>query len=186
MIPMKLPPSLSRVLAGVAAAAAVGGAGCLMQASYAVNVTTADGVQIEVPLTLARLDISDGAISVKNFAFTPWAMGNEKGLAFGFQLEFKAGSKPVAITVDDVSDTPILSVYSDNAPILSKKSVWSGMSPAHHPTEDLVRWILTLDNSVKVYRFTVKLADGTTHVLRYPVFAPAQMKTFMRGQLGVS
>jgi len=182
---MKIPLSASKVLP-IAAAAAVGVTGCLMQASYAVNVTTADGVQIEVPLSLAKLDVRDDVMSVRKFAFTPWAIGNDKGLAFGAQLEFKEGFKPVAITVDDVSDTPILSVYSDNAPILSKANVWSGMSPAHHPTEDLVKWILTLDNTVKVYRFTVKLSDGTTHVLRYPVFAPAQMKVFMRGQLGVS
>jgi len=36
-----------------------------------------------------------------------------------------------------------------------------------------------------VYRFTVLLKDGTTHVLLRPIFVPAPMKDFIRSQLGI-
>jgi len=183
---VKIQCFVSRSLPGVVAAVSVAVAGCLMQPSYSAKVTTADGALIEVPLSTGRMDIRDDEISVKVFQFLPWTIEKDKGLAYAFQLEFKAGSKPVAVSVDDVSDTPILSIYTDNAPVLHKNNIWAGISPPHRATEDTVKWILNMDNTVKVYRFTVKLADGTTHVLRYPIFAPAYMKAFMRGQLGVT
>jgi len=152
------------------AAASLVVTGCLMRANFSANVTTADGVQMEVPLNTAPAKVEDDAMIVKRFQFAPWAMGTGKGLAFAFQLEF--------------SDTPILSIYTDKAPILIK-DVWNGVSIAHNPADEYVKWIMTLENNVKVYRFTVRLKDGTTHVLRYPIFAPANMKAFMRTQLGV-
>ena len=156
-----------------------------MQASYSANVTTADGVQIEVPLSREPIVIEDSAVSIKRFLYQPLPLDKGKGLAFAFMLEFKGGAKPVAIEVDDVSDMPILSVHTDNAPKLSNKNEWSAGTAPRPATDDLVKWLMTLENSVKVYRFTVKLADGTTHVLRYPVFAPGPMKAYMRSQLGL-
>lgn len=175
----------SRKLPGALAAVSLGVSGCLMQAHYSANVTTADGVQIEVPLSREAVVVDDGTVSVKIFQFKPLPMEKGKGLAFAFMLGFKEGAKPLAIEVDDVSDTPILNVLTDNAPKMGKKNTWSEGTSPRAPTDDLVKWLLTLENSVKVYRFTVKLADGTTHVLRYPVFAPAPMKAYMRAQLGV-
>jgi|SRR5271165_7559741 len=181
-----VPGAVRLGLAGAAAAASLAVAGCLMQPSYSASVTTADGVQIEVPLSRDPVVVDDGTVSVKRFQFAPWALEGGKGLAFAFELEFKGGSKPEEISVDDVSDTPILGVYTDKSPKLSKDNLWKAVSPPHHPADELVKWMMTLDNTVKVYRFTVRLADGTTHVLRYPIFAPVQMKSFMKGQLGVS
>jgi len=178
------PRAARRALAWALSAAALGAAGCLMQASYSANVTTADGVQIEVPLSREAVVVEDDAVSVKNFRFTPLAMEGGKGLAFGFELEFRQGARPVAISVEDVSDLPILGVYSDNAPAFAKKDIWRAISPPHSAADPLVGWLMTLDNTVKVYRFTVKLSDGTTHVLRYPIVAPAQMKAIMRTNLG--
>jgi len=180
----KAPGAACRALAGAVSAAALGAAGCLMQASYSANVTTADGAQIEVPLSREAVVVDDGAVGVKSFRFEPVAVEGGKGLAFGFELEFHPGVKPVSIVVDDVSDQPILSVYADNAPAFAKKDIWRALSPPHGAADPLVGWLSTLDNTVKVYRFTVKLSDGTTHVLRYPIFAPAQMKAIMRANLG--
>jgi hypothetical protein len=183
--PVKIPSAVSRILPGALAAVSLAMAGCLLQANYSASVTTADGVQIEVPLSRDPVVIDDGTVSVKRFQFAPLPLDKGKGLGFAFMLGFKEGTRPVAIAVDDVSDTPILSVYTDNAPKLSNKNTWSGGSPPRAPADDLVKWLMTLENCVKVYRFTVKLADGTTHVLRYPIFAPAAMKAYMRAQLGV-
>ncbi len=155
-----------------------------MQANFSANITTGDGVQMEVPLTTAPAQVGDDSVVVKRFQFAPWTMGTGKGLAFAFQLQFKHGAEPAEVAVDDVSDTPILNIFNDKAPILVKDT-WNAVTPPHNPADEYAKWIMSLENSVKVYRFTVKLKDGTTHVLRYPVFAPANMKAFMRTQLGV-
>jgi hypothetical protein len=172
--------------AAVLAAASLGVAGCLMQANYSANVTTADGVQIEVPLSREAVVVSDGVVSIDRFLFPVVAMEGGKGVAFGFEVHFKEGARPVAISIDDVSDQPIMSVYTNNAPVLGKGNTWHALSAPHNASDVLIKWMMTLDNTVQVYRFTVKLADGTTHVLRYPIFAPAGMKTFMRTQIGSS
>jgi hypothetical protein len=157
-----------------------------MQASYAVKMTTADGTDVEVPLSAGSPEIGDDAIDIVKLQFTPWPMDKGKGMAIGFDVLFKSGAKPVAIAVDDVSDEPILSVYTDKEPKLTPKHHWIAVSPAHNAADEYAKWLLTLDNSIKVYRFTIKLADGSTHVLRYPLFVPAQMKGFMRTELGVT
>lgn len=185
MSPLATPRAATLGLSGLLAAVSIGAAGCLMQANFAAKVTTADGVEIEVPLSTAVIEISDGPVSIKNFRFMPMKMEAGNGIVFGFQLKFAQGTKPAAITVDDVSDEPILNVYNDNAPVLSKGNNWNAVSRAHSPADEYAKWLMTLDNTVKVYRFTVKMADGTTHVLRYPVFVPAQLKKFVRAQLGV-
>ena len=176
-----------RSLAGVLPAASLALAGCLIQPSYSVNRTTADGVNIEVPLTRDKVVITDGVLSIDRFDLPVMAIdGGGKGVAFGLEIHFREGAKPVSVVVDDVSDLPIMSVFVDNAPVLTKKNDWHALTPVHGSSEAIVKWLMTLDNSVQVYRFTVKLADGTTHVLRYPIFAPGQMKLIMRTQMSVS
>ncbi len=183
--PAVIPSLSSRCLPCLLAAVSLGAAGCLMQASFTGNVTTADGVKLDVPLTVAKQDVHDDAVSVKNFQFAPWKMEDGKGVAFAFQLKLVHGTKPLSVAVDDVTEAPILSLFTDKAPILSKDNLWSGVSPPHHAVDEYAKWMMTLENSIRVYRFTLKLEDGTTHVLWYPIFVPTNMKAFMRSQLGV-
>jgi len=187
MNPPLIPRTASRgLVALLAAAAALGLVGCLMRPSFAAKITTADGVLIEVPLSTQMPEVSDDAMTVNKLLFTPWTMDKSKGLAIAFQVAFKAGAKPVTIAVDDVSDEPILNVYTDRAPVLSSKGNWNAVTPPHNPADEYAKWIMTLDNTIKVYRFTVKLADGTTHVLRYAIFVAGPIKGYMRSQLGVT
>jgi hypothetical protein len=126
---------------------------------------------------------------VNKVVFTPWTVDKEKnikGLALAFQLAFAKGQSPVSVQVDDVSDEPILNVFNDPKPVLTDKRHWNGLTKPHNPADEYTKWMLNLDNTIKVYRFTVKLADGSTHVLRYPIYVPANMKAFMRTQLGVT
>jgi hypothetical protein len=163
--------------------------GCLMQPSFSAKTTTADGVLIEVPLTMSPPVIKDDAITVNKVVFTPWTVDKEKnikGLALAFQLAFAKGQKPVSVQVDDVSDEPILNVFNDPKPVLTDKAHWNAVTVPHNPADEYAKWMLNLDNTIKVYRFTVKMADGSTHVLRYPIYVPSNMKAFMRSQLGVT
>jgi hypothetical protein len=177
--PFRVPAAALGVLAATA--------GCLIQPSFSVAVTTADNVKLEVPLGPNKMDVEDDAINVKRFQFTPWKMDEGKGMAYALVLEFKKGAIPADIQVDDVSEDPILRIMGDSSPkFRAGTHGWEALSQPFHPADEHAKWVMTLDNGVKTYRFTVKLTDGSTHVLYYPIFVPATAKAFMRAQLGVT
>ena len=159
-----------------------------MQASYSVNVTTADGVTLEVPLS-AKFEIGPSAIDdqveVKNFRFVTLRVEPVRTMAYEFALQFKKGSKPVSIVVDDDTEDRIWSLYEDTAPKLLKGGIWVATTPGFNPNEERMNWLNSLDNGVRVLRFTVTLTDKSVHVLRLPIFVPGQAKAIFRAELGV-
>jgi len=61
--------------------------------------------------------------------------------------------------------------------------MWGAVSSPVNPHDEHVNWLLTLDNTVRVYRFTVTLKDGSTHVVYKPIYLSAQMKNFIRSTI---
>jgi hypothetical protein len=175
--------SLIPVLASLLLAAS----GCLMQPNVSVRVTVADGSTMDVPLTQAPAPVTDGVVTVKNFQFAPWDMGKDKpkAITFTFVVGFAEGAEPASVVVDDFTEQPILEIFADKNAHVVKDHLWGAVTLPFAPQDEHVKWVLNLDNNVRVYRFTIKLRDGTTHVLLRPIFVPAQMKDFMRTQLGV-
>jgi hypothetical protein len=169
---------------------------CSMQPEVAMAVTTADGVRLEVPLSAAPPPVSDGVVSVDAIQFAPWdidAQNKAKTVAFSFVIGFKPGTVPTSIVIEDDTEQPILEIFRTEAPKTVKNpndplkfDLWGGVSKPFAPSDEHVNWILNLDNNIRVYRVTVVLKDGTTHVLLKPVFVPANMKSFMRKRLEVS
>jgi hypothetical protein len=158
-----------------------------MQPDVSVTAMMADGNRIEVPLTTQPPVVTDGTITIPMFRFAPWDMGKDKPktLVFTFIVQFKEGAVPTSILVEDFTEMPILQIFRDDHP-KTQKNAWGAVSATYAPQDEHVKWVLTLDNNVRVYRFTVKLADGSTHVLLKPVFVPSNMKMFMRSQLGIT
>jgi hypothetical protein len=177
---------MSKALAVSLAALSLAASGCLMQPSYSIKVTTAEGIEMEVPLT-AKVDInvSDDVIAVKNFRYVPLSKGSEKALGYYFELQFKHGAKPVSVVIDDVSEAPILNLVTDTAPKLVRTDSWEGTSGPYNTADSHVTWLATLDNGVRVYRITAKLPDGTTDVLRLPILMPSNTKAIFRAELGI-
>jgi len=159
-----------------------------MQASYSVNVTTADGVTIEVPLT-NKFEIgpsaTDAAVEVKNFRFVPQGAENARTMAYEFLVQFKGENRPASVVIDDDTEEPIRVVYTDNAPKVGKGGMWFAKTEGFNPNEERMNWVNSLDNGVRVLRLTVTLTDRSVHVLRLPVFVPAQAKAYFRAELGV-
>jgi hypothetical protein len=183
---MTTPPSVSRILVGSMALLSLGVAGCLMQASYSAMITTADGSTVEAPLGDTKMDVGDGTVTVNRFQYVPQLLPDKsKGMVMTFEAVFKEGVKPVSIIVEDITEAPILPVLNETKPKLTKDAHWVGVTTAKHADDVTFEWMLNLDNSVRVYRFTIDATDGKVHVLRVPVFVPGQMKYFVRSQLGV-
>jgi hypothetical protein len=179
----------SRSLLGALALASIGLAGCVMQPEIAMSVTTADGQKLQVPLAGDPGPVSDGDVTVNTIQFAPWDMtadNKAKTLAFSFVVQFKPGAKPASIVIEDDTEEPILEIYRTNNPEIVKDNLWGGVSKPFAPSDEHVNWILTLDNNIRIYRVTVKLKDGTTHVILKPVFVPSAMKFYMRKHLDLT
>jgi|HubBroStandDraft_1064217.scaffolds.fasta_scaffold37519_2 hypothetical protein len=173
-------------LACASALAAIGLAGCLMQPDIAMSVTTADGQTLQVPFSGPPVPVTDGKVTVNSIQFAPWELDADKKaktLAFSFLLQFAQGAEPAKILVEDDTEEPILSIFEDDHPQIVKNNLWAGVSRPFAPSDEHVNWVLNLDNNVRIYRVTVTLKDGTTHVLLKPVLIPATMKSYMRRRL---
>jgi hypothetical protein len=176
----------SRTLAAVLGGLTLAVSGCLLQADYSIKITTGDDVVMEVPVTAkTQINASDDAVKVVNFRFVPLSKDLDKAMGYLFELQFLGGSRPSSILVDDVSEAPILSILEDKAPKMIKNDHWVGTSMPYNPADVHLAWVTTLDNGVRVFRFTVKLTDGTTHVLRLPILMPANTKGIFRYELGI-
>lgn len=175
-----------RTLASALAGIAMAFCGCSMQPDYSIKVTTGDNVELEVPITSAPvLNTGDEAVRVVDFRFVPLSKDQVKAMGYMFKVKFLGGNRPTSVVVDDVSDQPILNVIEDPAPKLFDTDYWIGNSPPYNPADEHVNWVSILDNGVRVFRFTVKLKDGTTHVLYLPLLMPASTKQMFRTQLGI-
>src|ERR1700678_690251 len=177
---------MPKALAAAFCAVSLAVSSCSMQPSYSIKVTTADGVDIEVPLTAkAEINASDDVMVVRNFRYVPLSKDTDKALGYFFELQFKNGAKPASVVVDDVSETPILSMIADMAPKLVRTDRWDGNAGPYNTADPHVSWLSTLDHGVRVYRITVRMTDGTTAVLRLPILMPAGTKNIFRSQLGM-
>jgi hypothetical protein len=183
-------PALKPLVASVALAlAALTLAGCLMQPEVAMSVTTADGQKLEVPLNAAPGPATDGVVTVNAVQFAPWEMNADnkaKTLAFSFVIQFVPGALPAKILIEDDTEAPILQIFEDDNPKIVKDNLWGGVSKPFAPSDEHVNWVLNLDNNVRVYRVTVRLKDGTSHVILKPIFVPAGMKTYMQKHLDLT
>jgi len=160
--------------------------GCVMQPNISLSVTTADGEHLDVPLNTAAAPATDGTVTVKVFQFSPWDVpGKPRELAFSFIAEFEAGAQLKAVVIDDVTDSPIERIYDDPSAKLTKNNVWGAVSKPFAPQDEHVNWILTVENSIRIFRFTFTLADGSVHKILKPLFVPSNVKDFMRTQLGL-
>jgi hypothetical protein len=172
------------MLAAALALAALGHSGCQMTPDYAMSVTSADGQKLQVPFSGPPAITTDGVVTVNAIQFAPWeldANNKAKTVAFSFLIGFAPGSVPQKI--QDDTEMPILSIFEDDHAKIVKNNLWAGVSKPFAPSDEHVNWVLNLDNNVRVYRVTVTLKDGTTHVLYKPVLIPAAMKQFMRSRL---
>lgn len=165
----------------------LGQAGCVMAPTISLSVTTADGEKLDVPLNEAAGPATDGTMTVKVLQMSPWDVAKDKPkeITFSMIVEFVPGTVLKGMLVQDVTDTPIEKIFEDPNAKIVKNNVWGTVSKPFAPQDEHVNWILTVENSVRIFKFTAKLGDGTTHSVLKPMFVPSNVKEFMRTQLGL-
>jgi hypothetical protein len=174
---------LPQAAACAAVAALFACAGCLMEGVYDVQVTTAEGDVVDVPMTPSPIHISDGVVTVDLFQYAPVTLPDGTNrLDIRCQAVFSGNARPSSVLVRDVTEAPIITVIDDSAPALAKGNRWSGMTRPLGPADDEIRWMANIDNSIRIYRFTFTLADRSVHVLSVPVIVPAVLKDVFRAR----
>jgi hypothetical protein len=103
---------------------------------------------------------------------------------YEFGLEMKSDAPPRSVKVEDFSEDPIVLLLQDDAPHLTKR-VWKGSILQIDGKDKRLGWLSSLDDSVRVIRFTVVLADGSVSTLNQAVSYPAFYKEIIRKSLGL-
>jgi hypothetical protein len=175
-----------RFLLAAAFASLVMAAGCLMQPTWDATATTEDGVVVNVPLSNSKTDVVEGDVEVNLLQFLPLTgKDGNKRLSVVFQMVFHHGAKPSSIIVTDVTESPVLTVYGDYSPKIGDKTgIWRGATEPLSPSNALLKFLTNIDNSIRIYRFTVKLTDGSTEKLNVPMLVPGFYKEFMLKEAG--
>jgi hypothetical protein len=174
---MNTPSASNRTLAAAALAALLVASGCLMEQNYDARVTTAEGEVIDVPLAPHPIDVTDGVVRVYMFQYAPMTTSDGlKRLEIECEAGFYNGAKPARVLVRDISEAPIMTVFDERNPTLVQGKVWLGKTGPLGPSDDLLKFMANIDNSIRIYRFTFTLVDGSVHVLTVPVIVPGFLK----------
>jgi hypothetical protein len=173
---MITPFAAKRILVAASIAAFLGASGCVMEQNYDARVTTAEGEVIDVPLAPHPLNVTDGVVTVFLFQYTPVVLvDGAKRLEIRFDAGFTKGYKPARVLVRDISEAPIMTILDDRAPKLDGY-VWRGKTGSLGAGDDFIKFMTNIDNSIRIYRFTFTLVDGSVHVLTVPVMVPGYLK----------
>lgn len=134
---------------------------------------TKDGAMVPTENNDIRIEVTGYLIDAEN---------RELLYTFGFREKKKAA--PRSVTVEDVSgDTPVVLV-ADLAPELDSNGSWKGNSIPHRRFDPTLGWVTDLGDTIKVFRFTVILADGRPFILHQASVWSGSSKQFVREILG--
>ena len=159
-------------------------AGCAT-GDYAYVSTISTGERIQIPLERGSPTMAKkGTLTVRNAALIPNIVTKDKELQYLFAL-IDSGTVPLkSVRVEDVTEAPALLMAEDLEPKVVNHR-WSMTSRMFKADEPALAWIAHLDNSMRIYRFTVVKADGSTTTLDQGWMVPGWAKVPMRAALGL-
>jgi hypothetical protein len=160
-------------------------AGCSSTGDYVYQTRTAYGEKLRIPLERgAPLPAQEGTILVRAARLLPLGDGSTKKVFYYFEFVDSSGATPRSVRVEDVTDeTPMFIVEDKNPKLLDNH--WVGRSEQLDAASPLLGWVSYIDDSMRVYRFTVVTADGKELILNQAWSVPAWFKAAMRKTLGM-
>jgi hypothetical protein len=154
-----------------------------MTSSNTYLVPIANGETMEISIKNGGLVLAEqDGIHILQVALNP--SSNKKDVVYTFEFSAKNGLVPTHVLIEDLTETPIKVVADDPAPKL-KDGHWKLDTPVLDPKDPTFEWLVQLDDTIRVYRFTITLADGRQVVLRQPQMFPVFMKQLIRVMTGI-
>lgn len=176
-------PTLSRRLSLALLLLPLAGCAVPMTSSNTYLVPVANGETMEMSIKNGGLTLAEqDGVHILQVALNPTA--DKKHIIYTFELSVKNGMVPTHILVEDMTETPVRVAADDAAPKLVANH-WKLNTPELDPKDPLFEWLIQLDDSIRVYRFTVTLADGRQIILKQPQMFPVYMKQLIRAMLGI-
>jgi len=152
-------------------------AGCATSQAPSVRIRTSSGEKITVDMSRGGAvgpESKDLKITAAMFEINPKI---KKGL-YVFGIDFKTEAMPRSIKVEDVSDEKARTLV-DESNLKIEKRAWRFACQPMGLEEKTLRWVHEIDESFRVYRFTVTYDDGRLveqyHATFYPSFAKAYL-----------
>jgi hypothetical protein len=153
--------------------------GCATEAPT-VRLTIAGGQKLIVSMKDGRVEGEQSKYMQVGMARFLYNLDKKQG-SYTFVVLFD-GSVPASVTIEDVSDSKAVIMVQDQQPVL-KEQVWHHECPSIGINDPSVAWMHDIDDSFRVYRFTVVLRDGQKVVLHYASTYPGYVKTNLIGAI---
>ncbi len=159
----------------------LGFAGCAT-GDIAMLATIVGGEKIRVPFGRGGPELTnEDGVQINLASYT---LNAEKKILYVFECTDRRSRALRRVLVEDVSDTAALTLVDDAAPQLAATGRWHGETPPLESGDPRLGWLVTISNSLRVFRFTLTWADGKTLVLHQGAFYPAGLKAATRQALG--
>ena len=156
------------------------GGGGIPQTTYRTKIAGGQTVDLPMDPATGPVQATDGNFTVQLARFKPEP---PKQIIYEFSLSVKDGLAPRHITVEEVSeDVPSLLV-DDASPKLGQ-NVWHAFSEPIPSGDPRIKWVMYVDNTLLIYRFTITTDAGRTVILLQPVPCPGQIKMLLRATFG--
>ncbi len=165
-------------LAAIALGASLAGCVVPMTSSNTYQVPLANGEKMEMSVVNGGIGkVSGDGIRVVQNELNP--MADKKHVAYVFEIAVKEGLVPRHVTIEDMTEDPVRVIVDDPAPKVVAGH-WKFTTAALDPKQPGTEWIIQLDDTIRVFRFTVTLADGSQVVLKQPAMYPIVLKSIIR------
>ena len=175
---------LRNVVSGAVLLVAALFAGCAT-GDYAYVMTISSGERIHIPLEKGSPAMaSSGDVTIAHAALIPTGDKDRKEVRYLFALIYKANKPVKSIHIEDVSEEKSIVMLDDQAPEITNHK-WSATSKPFTGEDAAVGWIAHLDNTMRVFQFTITATDGTKTVLNQGWMVPGWAKVPMRFALGM-
>ncbi|MEO5958585.1 MAG: hypothetical protein ABIZ49_08190 [Opitutaceae bacterium] len=156
-------------------------AGCAT-GDVALLVPVVGGEKVRVPVARGGAQPTEiGGFEVKPPRFAP--NDDKTRLIYSFEVSNRKRQALRSIRVEDVSDTKPHLLLEDAMPTLAD-GVWRGVSRPLAPSDEGLKWIYSIDNSARVFRFTIVTEDGRSVVANQGTLFPNVLKAAVRQTFG--
>ncbi len=170
----------------VARACLAGGLLVLLLAGCATGdvemlATITGGKQLRVPIGRGGVEPArEDGVEVKLASFI---LNQDKKPIYAFALSDSRARAVRQIRVEDVSDETAVTLVDDTDPKVPANGTWNRETAPIELGDPRLAWLVTISNTLRVYRFTVTFADGRTLVLHQGALFSAHVKEAMRQTL---
>ena len=157
-------------------------AGCASK-EFSYNTKVAGGETMRFTIVAGRPEpAEEDGIKIMEAGLRPDPDG--KNVIYGFQFSDSSANRALqSVRVEDVSeDTPTL-LLEDLQPKLVAKH-WASTTRTFEADDPALRWLFYVNDSVRVYRFTITMADGRKVVLHQAAMVPGWLKMTIRHMFG--